>query len=530
MSKKLNKNININSNKEKYLADVWIVDNNKYLFPEIQSKLYNPNGVGISVSGGGSRSYVSMIGYMRALNKLIVQDKKVFNKTQFISSISGGSWFVGVYLLANKSIEEQVLLGNSYDFNALSTCTFKDLEKLNHNNHNYYMGKRVTNADILKHVFDGFLEGYSHSELWNYSIGKIFLSTYDCFEKPICLNESDALKIYDITKIKPVIIRPNSPFWIIDTTLIYDTHDNLKGLNTIQFTPYYSGIPNVLKTNNYLKYIGGFWQSTYSFDSDYPDNLDVEDEDSVQEVSLNKRNGCFTAEKIIGTSSNAYGDYFHKAKEEHNYTELSGLISKYNLWTPMIPYHSDEFYLVDGCVLNNTSILSLIQRKVSKIISFNSVSKVIDKSNIYNETWDCTNLPNLFKESNLIQIFESKSWENVANNLITNSNKGLPMYSVNKLKVLSNPNLYIEGNYEVEILFIILQPSKIFNDLLSDEIKNIITNKKDLLPYFPNYPTVGANPGKFIELTNAQVNLLSTYTDWSISQTEIKDIILDFYK
>ena len=39
-----------------------------------------------------------------------------------------------------------------------------------------------------------------------------------------------------------------------------------------------------------------------------------------------------------------------------------------------------EFSIVDGYTINNTSIISLIQRKVKKIICFNSVQHQIDKS------------------------------------------------------------------------------------------------------------------------------------------------------
>lgn len=37
-------------------------------------------------------------------------------------------------------------------------------------------------------------------------------------------------------------------------------------------------------------------------------------------------------------------------------------------------------------------------------------------------------------------------------------------------------------------------------------------NASGPFPKFPNYPTVSTNFGKFIQLTNEQVNLLSTYT------------------
>ncbi len=545
MSKNIIKNIN------KYLADIWVIGDNKYLFPEIQSKMYNPEGVGISISGGGSRSYTAMIGYMRALNKLLVNGEPVFNLTQFISSISGGGWFTGVYLLAGNFIEETKLLAKSYNFDSLKNVTLEQLKQFNLDTDKYYMGKRVTKSDILTHVLDGFLSGIKTNELWNYSIGKIFLEPYGCANRPICLNESEASKIFDITKVQPCVIRPKSPFWIVDSTIIYNSlnnpnnpnnpnnlnnpnnSNNIMGINTVQFTPLYSGIPNLIKINNSLNnslnMIGGVWQSTYSFNSSYPDNLDLENKLTSQQITLNKFDDCFCSDNIIGCSSNAYGDIVHSSKDK-NYGDLTNFVSKYNIWTPEIPLKNDEFCVVDGYLMNNTSIISLIQRKVKKIICFNSVQYLIDKSNYTNDSWRTTDLPNLFKNQGPLQIFESIAWDTVAKNLVSTSNTGLPMYSKEYLKVLPNPSLYIEGNYTVEILFIILQPSTIFNDLLPKEIVETFSNANGPFPKFPNYPTVSTNFGKFIELTNGQVNLLSTYTEWSIMETELKNIILDMYK
>ena len=94
------------------------------------------------------------------------------------------------------------------------------------------------------------------------------------------------------------------------------------------------------------------------------------------------------------------------------------------------------------------------------------------------------------------------------------------MYSLNKLKVLPNKQFYIKGNYEVEILFIISQTSSI-TDTFSD--------KRGPFPNYPCYPTLFTNFPEIIRLTNAQVNLLSCYTEWSIMETELKKIITDFY-
>jgi hypothetical protein len=523
----------------KYKSDIWIIGVNKYLFPEIENKMYNPEGVGISISGGGNRSLVSMMGYFRAMNKLMIDGERIFNKTQFISSISGGSWFIGIYLLAGYSISEDILLGDSYGFNKLGKITIETLEKFNSTNSNYYIGKRATNSDFLKYLVEGLMNGIVSNELWNYIIGKIYLEPYNCFDKPISLNNTDAIKIFDITKQIPCIIRPKSPFWIVNTTLIYENTSLIKEFNTFQFTPIYSGMPNIIQTNN--SQLGGMWQSTYSFDSYYPDNLDLTIISEKQEVFVNKKK-YFTIENMMGISSSAYCKYLY---EENLFGKYIDLIPKYNIWVPnnttflnndnnlleqIIINKTNEYYLTDGGILNNNSILSLLQRKVKKIILFNSTEKIIDKSSYLNETWKATNLYSFFELENKLQVFKQDDWEIVAQNLITNSNKGGPMYTINTLKVLPNKEFYIEGNYSVDLLIIILQPSTNFNNLLPSNITNTFDDINGPYPFFPNYPTIFTNPGKLIELTNGQVNLLSTYTDWSITETELANIILNMYK
>jgi len=133
-------------------------------------------------------------------------------------------------------------------------------------------------------------------------------------------------------------------------------------------------------------------------------------------------------------------------------------------------------------------------------------------------------------KKNKLQVFEQDDWAIIAQNLITNSDKGGPMYTKNTLKVLPNKEFYIEGNYSLDLLIIILQPSKNFNNLLPSNITSTFSDRSGPYPFFPNYPTISTNSGKLIELTNGQVNLLSTYTDWSITETELANIILDMYK
>jgi len=68
------------------------------------------NKVSFSISGGGSRSFTCMVGYFRALNRMGYK-----NKSQYVSSVSGGSWFYGLYAFcqSNPKYTDDILLGKS---------------------------------------------------------------------------------------------------------------------------------------------------------------------------------------------------------------------------------------------------------------------------------------------------------------------------------------------------------------------------------------------------------------------------------
>ena len=93
------------------------------------------------------------------------------------------------------------------------------------------------------------------------------------------------------------------------------------------------------------------------------------------------------------------------------------------------------------------------------------------------------------------------------------------------------------GNYTVDVLIILLQPSSKFINKLSADIKEQITNisvdtagKPGLFNYFPNYKTLFQNVNfGGVTLTLEQINMLSTYTEWCLLQPELKIHIQQMY-
>uniref|UniRef100_A0A6C0KLS9 PLA2c domain-containing protein n=1 Tax=viral metagenome TaxID=1070528 RepID=A0A6C0KLS9_9ZZZZ len=85
-----------------------VSEDGNFIFPELNNDLtdrsYNTNGVGLAFSGGGSIAYTAGIGYLRALHKLNIKNTSLYDLTQFISGVSGGSWFSEHIYLQVKSL------------------------------------------------------------------------------------------------------------------------------------------------------------------------------------------------------------------------------------------------------------------------------------------------------------------------------------------------------------------------------------------------------------------------------------------
>ena len=210
----------------------------------------------------------------------------------------------------------------------------------------------------------------------------------------------------------------------------------------------------------------------------------------------------------------------------------------------------------DGGFSDNTGILSLVARGVTRVVSFNNnLIRIFDDNG--NQPVDSngvkicdTQLPTLFGieegkdcnsnqiSGNSIQIFYPYDYPDIINQLKTRFLAGGPTFARKKLKVMSNVLNGVKGGYEVDLLLIVLQPSTKFLNLLPASTKNAIIEESkgtsDLLKYkysnFPNYSTILPDIKKgIVELSKLQVNLLSSFTDWQLMQPELRAQIIDIY-
>lgn len=134
-------------------AKLWIYnkDASKFIYPEQTDyfNVTNKSGVGIAISGGGNRSYSASIGYVRALlNIKIGHGKNAFENAQYLSSISGGSWFSGTLLFALGRKLDPLTIGELLGVNTPPEfITYENLKTIN--NYDNFMGKRASEKDVV---------------------------------------------------------------------------------------------------------------------------------------------------------------------------------------------------------------------------------------------------------------------------------------------------------------------------------------------------------------------------------------------
>ena len=495
-------------------SKIWYLD--EYKFPEICQKLYSPEGVGIAISGGGSTAYVSAIGYIRALNKL-----GLYEKTQFLSSVSGGSWFSGVITFAK--VNKKKLLGK---YIPPEKINYNSLNTINYDNQKF-MGLSPTNAPVTQYIVEANAKGIDNHFLWNYATGKIFLEPYSIDNKYISLNGK-----------KGLTSNKNSPFWIANCSLL-DKNVLPQGATCIQMTPYYSGMQQVIYYEG-KPYIGGYYLSTYAFSSKAPDILKESTNCKYFKDNLivPKKEFRATLENIIGTSSAAFAYDAGVLSHVVNNPKLDSFNPFYNVFTPEVPDKTINTQVGDGYIFNNTGIVPLVARGCKKIISFDiitgqitSFSQLLSSSallqlfGLYSQLGGSTDIPNI----DAIQIFPKNEWREVESQLRNTYYSGGPTYANVELTVLDNEHNGVKSGFKIQLLVILMVGSENYNKLLPIDISSTFNDPNGPFPYFPGYSVIFPNKDELIQLTKEQVNLLHSYTEWSIFNSPLCNIIKELY-
>lgn len=516
--------------------------NNKYIFPEQDlnlnhSRKFNPKGIGLAINWGSSRAYTSMVGFFLALLGIKIKDKNALLESQYISSVSGGSWFTGTYLFAKETnnLSDSDLLGKPIPVKEINNIT---LNEYNFNKEIFMWNRILNNTNYLNYIIS--FKTDKPENIWIDNAAKIFLEPFNCNKKVISLNKYYGKKIKENNpNISEILVPPPEyPFWICNTTLLY-TPSIINGCNFVPFTPYYSGFPQIIGEGD--DKVGGNLIETFSYGCEIPSNNELNKTDTLKNVNISKDQGYLTLDNLIGTSSAAYAYITYLLSQTKFTKDISLLNPTYNLWCSESPNNTKISQFGDGVLSDNTGIISLLGRNVKNIISLITPGSVFPETEeeLLNNKDINTSLSPLFgfgkfspefpPNVNAVQVFESSSYKDILDQILycKKYNNNI-IYAKKKLKVMPNKLNGIEGNYEVNLLIIITQLSPYFNNNLPSNISSQFTNPESYYYQFPNYPDIELLY-KVIDYPKGKTNLLLSYTYWLINNTELKDIIKSMY-
>lgn len=511
--------------------------------------------VGVCFSGGGSRSLSATLGQLRGLDFLGLLDK-----TLFISSVSGGSWASTLYTFLPKTITDNDFLGEVVpDPNRLWWIPFN--YKADSANLNYLTPNNMGNVpsrlgflqDIEQLVKLKETYHYQMHELWVRLIGK---QVFEPFGLSSVIEDKSnpayghPAKFYSLNSIyveKAILARNpqltlndfylterKRPFLIVNTSMF---KDNQKGaeLLPVESTAVGCGIRQSFPGGGINGMdIGGGLVQPLGFGGTHVSPLSG----NAISVEVPYR---FSLSDISGLSSAAFAEAI-----EARFPAFNGLIPQYNYYpvngageakNPSTPY-----MFADGGNLENTGIMALLARNLSRIVVFiNCQDEIEEKSTHLGKVISVdSQLPPLFgymplegdngyqkygeipppinaKPFSHNMVFPSSSFQDLLNNLWKAKQSGGPvMYLQRNLQVLENDKFNIRGNYNADVLWVYnSMPQKWWSQLslpLRAELDGDFVQFGD----FPHYNTILQ-----LKLSPAQVNLLAHMHCWNIIQDNI---------
>eukprot|EP00927_Polykrikos_kofoidii_P005257 TRINITY_DN12095_c0_g2_i2.p1 TRINITY_DN12095_c0_g2~~TRINITY_DN12095_c0_g2_i2.p1 ORF type:complete len:621 (+),score=96.56 TRINITY_DN12095_c0_g2_i2:133-1995(+) len=515
-------------------ARVVPVDSDRPVFP-------GPHGhvkTALCMSGGGARSLSIVAGSLRALEHL-----ELMEHVDAISAVSGGAWAAAIYMFAKSSKTD--LLGNIQKPTDPSLLTMDVLDSKPPQ-----LGAAVTQSmwEFLSQFrFHGRKET-TWIRFVAFSILKQFnLHQLDYF---LAANESDVEQIRSVNPImasQPFhIVQPNRPKVLVFGGTVLSgrgTSVDSDRVVTLQMSPDFVGIPFHPFGGEVGgdEIIGGGFVETFAFGGSEPRSGG---QDGGDAVVVGPPRDPFSLADAVGISSCA------PAPELAKLAHVVNLAPEALLWpvTPIEHQPAETVLLGDGGNMENAGLLAMLQRKSSRIAWLINTDVPLDgdidfckivferggwdpNGHVTNQLTDKFGFPAESKVSILThnQVFAENDFGDVLCGLQNQTTAGRPAVYKTNLGVLPNHYWGIEGNFDVDIIFV-------YNEVADDFIKQLPSDTQAALqqdssePFknFPWFKTTFQNKGELVKLTNRQVNLLAAHAEFAVMEN--KDTFAELFR
>jgi hypothetical protein len=494
------------------------------VFPEQCTPGLIPAGATVSyaLSGGGCRALCTALGMFRYLRS-IGKEKAA----RYVSSVSGGSWFYGMYTFARaKGYAAASLLGTS---RAPAAITLANLDADNFAPGSAFVGVPCTNADLIAYMLTALAPANNvpTSEAWEWTMSQIFLKPYGLHGNvPVAASAEHAASMESRNRqLGPALIpEAGSPFWLSNVVFQHPSIPEAHKFPSGVMTPLYSGLA---AQRSGAVPVGGVSVETFALGTNAPSSTTVSATRVAACAGVTAtipavRNNVCSLKSLIGVSSAAYIGWI---LDKLPITD--GLIPAYNMWPLAAPAPSTSMFAGDGAMVDNTGIVPLLSRGERKIVALlaetelitldtctsniNHLFGVLDKCAI-----DYTNLG-----VRTAQVFRAADLPAFKAQLLSTRAAGGPCFARGILPVQPNVLQGVRGGYTVSLLLVVLQPCTQFNALLPAAVRAEFAAGKSLAN-FPLFNTMMQNPPNVIQYTKRQVNLLASQAEWTFKHPSIQ--------
>ena len=553
----------------------WEVSNLKdFEYPEVSDPAlkYQPiidrlknYSCGIAFSGGGTVSAALAPGFIKALEEIGVMEN-----VSYISGVSGGTWGTAAYCYAlNSEMREKYYGGIITDPTNLS------YDDASQNPPEGSMVLATTKAEItllgLKDILDG--DG-DYTE----TVGKIFLKPFgldtnnkkyftsdekalsNILERNPNLSKDDFYVLYQKLLGDPNA-KPTSPYYIMNASMF--TPPASKEITQYQtypfeFTPLYSGMKGT-QDPSAEEVIGGAYIETFGFNSKGPDVKGTND--AVGYVLADRPEKVFDLSSPVGTSGSAIEKLVAKYLPSF-INPLLKLLPAFNYWNPKSKSMgtTHQYLYGDGGITENTGVSPLLRRHIKNIVLF--VTEPLDVATLSNRK--CEREQRLFGHNQMAglfgaaklqydkktktyipvsdddspyQFFYETDFQPLADELNAAKAAGGPITVTKTHKVKENLRFGVEGGWDVNITWVIVDSCLDFNKSLDKSLFHKEEDGKgnvvdgffvpEELNNFPAICTFLQNAkldnilnAHLIQLTNAQANLLASQAYWMVKNSD----------
>jgi hypothetical protein len=531
-------------------ARIWPSSGDAFVFPEDKLKLQK---TGICMSGGGTRAMVCAVGQLRALADLGLMDD-----VGYISCVSGGSWASVPYTYYTSGAKnDNELLGTIIP---PAKLTLSGMSKLTTG---FLAG--AANADLRDALLKNHKDGVPADEIWIKGVKDSYMLPFGVYdpESPRYLSY-DTSTVLEIIKRNPTFSLPDfltvrnkpgdfhRPYLVVNSSISgpYDLAPfaNPEQLVVFNYTPLGIGSAKLLnplyvtkrnKANNNLPVGAGFIEP-FAFGATAStiqrgDCVSWQAGDGIC-LTLTKPAKAYTISDASGTSSAAFVAEFTGI----GVPSLKDMSPSEQYWP--IPTSSSlvadrDFMFGDGGNLENMGVITLLQRKVKKLVVFVNTSTPLnaDYDTIAQRLptkadmdYDVLTLFGIFsgsKTENMVgnQVFDALAAKDLMTQFVRAKSQGKSVIATTALTTVSNPWYGILPGETIQLTWVYNEGATEYTDSLNTDIQDDI-GRGDFgsFAHFPHYSTIDQNLLKLVQLTPKQINLLYQFSAWTVAQNPEK--------